>query len=179
MALTITYRKNIIDSLTGSSNTSSSSSGGLFGGGSRYIGLSFEKPNPDGSGVLEPWPEEHDEEHENGYGRALISVAGQSNTIKFDRADDNGVARNKEHIYFPEAIKRWTPDGKTLKYFVIFNSNAQGSAASTVLAYAPLKDAEGGDGSISVNNPNTVVLFRKGDLEIKYVDIYEEEEEEE
>ena len=179
MALTVTYRKNIIDSLTGSSNTSSSSNSGLFGGGSRYIGLSFDKPKIDGTGVREPWPESHDEAHENGYGRALISAAGQSNTIKFGRANDSGVAENIEHIYFPEAIKRWTQDGETLKYFVIFNSNVEGSAASTVLAYAPLKDAEGGDGSISVNNPNTVVLFRKGDLVIKYVDIYEEEEEEE
>lgn len=174
MALTITYRKNIIDSLTGAANSTS----GLFGGGSRYIGLSFDKPNPDGTGIREPWPVDHTDANENGYGRALIAVQSQSNTIKFERANPDGVATNLEHIYFPEAVKPWTSNGEKLKYFVIFNSGTEGSAASTVLAYAPLKNAEGGDGSIEVNNANTVVLFRKGDLEIKYVDIYEEEEEE-
>lgn len=174
MALTLTYRKTIIDSLTGASNNNS----GVFGGGARYIGLSSTKPNPDGTNVTEPWPVDHSESNENGYGRAMIAVQGQISTIKFDAANNQGVATNKEHIYFPEAIKPWTSGDTRLSYFVIFNSDREGSAPSTVLAYAPLRTPEGGNGSIQVNNANTVVLFRKGDLEIKYVDIYEETEEE-
>jgi hypothetical protein len=181
MAITVKYRKDIINSLLGTTTGSSNSFSAPFSGSERYIGLSFKKPAIDGANVEEPWPASDAEKDANGYGRALIAKAGQSLTIMFGQANDDGEAKNSSHIYFPEATAAWedrnpTPEEKGLKYFVIFNS-ATSKTKDAVLAYAPLTDENGDPSPIEVKDKNTVVLFRKNDLVVKYVDIYEDEEE--
>ena len=151
MALTNTYRNKIVDNLTARQT-------GLIGsqGSSVYIGLSSTPPNADGTGVTEPTG--------NGYGRALIGTSGQNSTLIFPAATD-GQAANSKIIYFPEATGTW---GAQLTHFVLFNHETS-TQASAVLAYAKLTH-DGEDAPISVTAANTVVLFRAGELVIKYVD---------
>jgi hypothetical protein len=152
MALTNTYRNKIVNNLTAREY-------GLFNanrGGSVYIGLSSTPPQPDGSGVTEP--------NGNGYGRTLIGTNEQTSTYMFPAASD-GQAANSKIIYFPEATGTW---GAQLTHFVLFN-NETSTQASAVLAYAKLTH-DGEDAPISVTAANTVVLFRAGELVIKYVD---------
>lgn len=156
MALTNSYRNKIVNSLTarGSDLTSS--------GTSVYIGLSSTPPNPDGTGITEPVG--------NGYGRALIGTYNQSSTYLFGAAVD-GEAVNEKYIYFPEATGSW---GAQLTHFVLF-TNQTSSSSQYVLAYAKLTN-NGEDAPITVTAANTVVLFRPGDLVIKYVDAITETE---
>lgn len=183
MAITAKYRKDIISSLVGTASTGSGNNTSFtlpFGGTARYVGLSFTKPSMTGENITEPWPVDDSEANANGYSRALIAQHGQSATIKFGPTTDTGEAENIDHIYFSEATKPWedrNPQKEIepgLKYFVIFNSGSQTSGAGSVLAYAPLTDENGTESPIVVSAGNTVVLFRKGDLKVKYVDIYEE-----
>ncbi len=151
MALTNTYRNKIVDSLTARQT-------GLISNStySVYIGLSSTAPNADGTGVTEPTG--------NGYGRTLIGTQNQTSTYMFPAASD-GQAANSKIIYFPEATGSWGPQ---LTHFVLFNSETS-TQASAVLAYAKLTH-DGEDAPISVTAANTVVLFRAGELVIKYVD---------
>ena len=170
MALTNTYKNKIIDAIT----CHSSSTNSLLGFTEAYIGLSFTPPASDGSGVVEPTIGING----TGYTRTLIGKAGNnaSTTWLFEAADD-GETRNEKHIYFTEALTPWKNPQKLdstdaedhkLRYFVIF-SNATSMDKSAVVAYAKLTH-DGEDAPIHVTNPNTVVLFRPGDLVIKYVD---------
>lgn len=170
MALTNTYRNKIIDAITCHWTGLNS----MLGFSSAYIGLSFTKPEPDGSGVVEPTIDING----TGYTRTLIGQGGNnaSSTWLF-RAAQNGQTSNEKHIYFTEALTPWKnpqkPDSTDaedhkLRYFVIF-SNATSTDKSHVVAYAKLTH-DGEDAPIHVTNPNTVVLFRPDDLVIKYVD---------
>ena len=171
MALTNTYRNKIIDAITchwtGSGNS-------MLGFNAAYIGLSFTKPEPDGSGVVEPTIGING----TGYTRTPIGEGGNntSSTWLF-RAAQNGQTSNEKHIYFTEALTPWKNPQKEdstnaedhkLRYFVIF-SHPTSTDRSVVVAYAKLTH-DGEDAPIHVANPNTVVLFRPDDLVIKYVD---------
>lgn len=166
MALTNTYRNKIVNSLIGRDNS-------LYNG-SIYIGLSFDAPNADGTGVNEPPATVSGEQ--TGYGRTLIGTYGQNTSCLFPSAVD-GESKNDKYIYFPEARRAWTngspKTGDTqpnkLKYFVLF-ANSTSTQSKDVLAYAPLTNAQGEPAPIEVTAANTVVLFRPEDLTIKYVD---------
>lgn len=156
MALTNTYRNKVVDSLTGrsslliSNNTSSTAT--------VYIGLSSTPPNADGGNITEP-------SAEAGYSRTLIGKSGSNyvDTLCFPAAS-GGEAKNNKYIYFTEALEPW---GK-LEYFVLFSAST--GEGNTVIGYAPLTDSKGDPAPITVSAANTVVLFRPGDLTIRYVD---------
>lgn len=185
MALTNTYRNKVINGITGHDNTA-------LGVSEVYLGLSFTKPNADGSNIVEPpaqklvsgvWTD-------TGYSRTLIGKYNETATQLFYKAGTqkdqsgqtiNGETENSKHIYFTEALLSWTRenwdngDQKTgtdadneLKYFVFFSS-ATSQELSKVIAYAQLTE-NGVPKPINVKNANTVVLFRPGQLKIKYVD---------
>ena len=160
MALTNKYRNIIVDNLTGRKKSSET---GYLGAAQIYIGLSSTAPTADGGNVTEPSSLTADGKS-TGYGRTLIGKGGEAATYKFPAAA-SGEATNAEYIYFPEALATW---GDTLRYFVLFDAATGGN----VVAYAKLMK-DGKEEPINVTNPNTVVLFRPGDLTIKYVDALE------
>ena len=156
MALTNTYRNKVVDSLTGRSSLLINNN--TSGTATVYIGLSSTPPTADGGNITEP-------SAEAGYSRTLIGKSGSNytDTLCFPAAA-GGEATNDKYIYFTEALQPWG----TLNYFVLFSS-ATGTG-SNVIGYAPLTDKAGKASPITVSAANTVVLFRPGDLTIRYVD---------
>lgn len=125
-------------------------------GGTVYLGLSSTTPNAEGENITEPIG--------NGYERVLVGSYSQIGTQKFGDVSNDSIS-NSEIIYFPESTGSW---GDTLTHFVLFNSKT-GTGSSSVLAFGELTK---GDVSahVTVSAANTVVLFRKGELTVKYSD---------
>jgi hypothetical protein len=170
MALTTEYRNRIVDSITGWSSL-------LYGNpdstgqqtlpevdmtiGLAYVADSTKTPEEAGY-FAEP--------SGNGYARKRIGNNRQSTSRLFNKAA-NGEAANSEGIFFSEATGPWA-GGQPLTHFLIFCTTGTGSSAKTVMvAYAPLRDDKGATSSVTVNQNNTVVLFRAGQLVIKYTDV--------
>lgn len=123
-------------------------------GNTVFVGLSSTEPNADGSGITEP--------SGNGYERVLIGAANQSLTQKFgDPAD--GVITNTGDIYFPESSGSW---GDPLTHFFL-TTDQTGTDSSKILAFDELQ-ADGVASPVSVTAAKTVVMFRKGQLSIKF-----------
>lgn len=143
--LSSTVSNKILKSLVGKDSTY---------GSTIFVGLSSTAPNADGSGITEPTG--------NGYHRVLIGAANQSLTQKFgDPAD--GVITNTDDIYFPESIGSW---GDALTHFFLATSQTD-TEASAILAFDELQE-DGVASPVSVTAEKTVVMFRKGQLNIKF-----------
>lgn len=125
-------------------------------GSTVYLGLSSTPLNEDGSGITEP--------SGNGYTRVLVGSYSQSYTQKFTAAA-NGAVTNAEDIYFPESTGGW---GEPLTHFFLSTSKT-GTSASSILAFDVLQ-ADGVAAPVTVTTEKTVVMFRKGQLIIKYTD---------
>lgn len=123
-------------------------------GSTIFVGLSSTKPNADGSGITEP--------SGNGYQRVLIGASNQALTQKFGDPED-GVITNTADIYFPESSGSW---GDALTHF-FFTTSQDGTAATSVLAFDELQE-DGVASPVSVTADKTVVMFRKGQLSIKF-----------
>lgn len=123
-------------------------------GSTIYVGLSSTAPNADGSGITEP--------SGNGYARVVIGAASQSLTQKFGDPV-NGVITNNVDIYFPESTGSW---GDVLTHF-FFATSEEGTDSDEILAFDELQE-DGVASPVSVATEKTVVMFRKGQLSIKF-----------
>ena len=143
--LSSTISNKILKSLVGKDSTY---------GSTIFVGLSSTEPKADGSGITEPTG--------NGYQRVLIGASNQSLTQKFGDPVD-GVITNTADIYFPESSGSW---GDTLTHF-FFATSKDGTEASNILAFDELQE-DGVASPVSVATEKTVVMFRKGQLSIKF-----------
>lgn len=143
--LSSTVSNKILKSLVGKDSTY---------GSTIFVGLSSTEPNEDGSGITEP--------SGNGYQRVLIGAANQSLTQKFGDPVD-GVITNNADIYFPESSGSW---GDALTHF-FFATSQDGVDASNILAFDELQE-DGVASPVNVTTDKTVVMFRKGQLRIKF-----------
>lgn len=123
-------------------------------GSTIFVGLSSTAPYADGTGITEPTG--------NGYERVLIGAANQSLTHKFGEPA-NGIITNTDDIYFPESHGSW---GSPLTHF-FFTTEQTGTDPSKVLAFDELQE-DGVASPVSVTTEKTVVMFRKGQLSIKF-----------
>lgn len=142
MPLNTNTKNRILRSLVGKDNAF---------GGAVYLGLSSTAPNADGGNITEPIG--------NGYERVLVGSYSQNETQKFGDISNDSIT-NDEIIYFPESTGSWN---NTLTHFVLFTTKT-GTGNSYVLAFGELTTP------VTVSEANTVVLFRKGELTVKYLD---------